>query len=342
MTPPPPTCSDALLVAAEYGDSEQLLAALDSGESPACVDSDDRTPLHLAAQANEHEVALHLLRLGATMSQDAFGRAPLHSAASKGHVSMSELLLDAKAYIELVDVAGRAPLHYSARGGHQAMVSMLLSRGAAIDRADGDNRTALHHASRADEFLSVTLELLDRGADLVRQDIIGFTPLHHACFEAQNSTIFELLERGADIYALDYSGWNPLVHAASQNHEVLVRDLVTYLLKPKTYPMPDPSKFIKQDINDPVFLGLPGFVLALFGVLFSFFCCVVPAMWWLRRFARLRKPYISYLTDEERESFLKEIFQQVEASDHLKKLCDEWDRVPVNGLADLHRVKNKG
>merc|ERR1711957_362069 len=272
---------------------------------------------------------------------DNFGRSALHDATCAGHLSMAGLLISTNAYIMITDVALRTPLHYAARGGHHAVVSLLLSKGASIDEPDSHSRTALHYACRSDDFLNVTQTLLERGAEISRKDVVGFTPLHFACVENTSETVKMLLSWNADLYALDSQGWNPLIHAAANGFEELVNWIVVETLQPETYPLPDPANFDRQDMNQAVFLGLPGYVFALGSVLVAFLCCICPAMSWLRRYARLHKAYVVSATDEELEDFMKEVFDSVMNDGSHDQMCLEWDRVPVHTLQDLHRVKNK-
>ena len=79
------------------------------------------------------------------MSIDNMGRAPLHFAAAAGHLSAAELLLNAKAYLELEDATQRTALHHASRGGHVEVSELLLDMGSRIDPVDGDSCTTSSH-----------------------------------------------------------------------------------------------------------------------------------------------------------------------------------------------------
>jgi len=275
-------CSAAMLAAARYGDEAQLLLSLQL-ESPGCVDEQRRTPLHLAAEWNQRNASLHLLAAGALMDRDIRGRAPLHNAATAGHTGMVDLLLDAGAYVELEDGALRRPVHIAAREGHLEVLRLLLDRGAGVNVMDGDQRTALHHTARGDALFNLTELLLSRGADLMLRDVVGFGALHYACREGQRLTAARLLDLGADLYAMDGTGWNPLVHAAAAGHEALVAQLVTQNLKPREYPLPDPSRFLPEGGTGGDLLASHGWLLALLAVAACACCTMALAMWRLRR-----------------------------------------------------------
>ncbi|CAE7882627.1 ankrd52 [Symbiodinium sp. KB8] len=63
----------------------------------------------------------------------------------------------------------------------------------------------------------------------------------------------------------------------------------------------------------------------------------------IRRFRRLKKPYEVEDADESADDFITELFVYLgEQPGQLSQLAQEWDRVNVNAISDLHRVKTKG
>merc|ERR1712224_490511 len=201
---------------------------------------------------------------------------------------------------------------------------MGLAEGASLVALDMDRRSALHYAVRGDVFLNVTKLLVERGADIERADIIGFRPLHVSCYENQQATAAFLVGLGADLYAMDKAGWNPLVHAAAREHVSLVDWLIVETLKPRKFPLPNPDMFVRQDITAPVFGGMPGWLLALLVIFISMGAFIPPACCILRRFDRLRKPYICSQKDEDLEEFVNEIFDLLHArKGEQEKVCQE-------------------
>jgi len=285
------------------------------------------------------QAALHLLAAGALMDRDVYGRSPLHMSVIAGEANMTNVLLDAGAYIELRDNNAKTPLHHAAFQGHTTLIDLLLSRAAIIDALDGDLRTPLHYTSHWDAFINSTDQLTSRGASLEPQDIIGFTPLHYACHENQPATVTKLLDLGVDIYAMDEAGFNPLIHAAAEGHKELVNSLIVRVLQPPTYPTPDPANFITQDLTKPT-LGLPAW---LFAFLITFMCgmaIVCPAVILMRRFTMLRKPYIVDTSDEIIEAFIESVWGDVNlTAESQHQICQDWDKLPTHTLKDLHRVK---
>jgi hypothetical protein len=110
----------------------------------------DESPLMLAALKGENELCQLMIRQGADVNKP--GWAPLHYAATNGHLDIMRLLLDESAYIDAASPNNTTPLMMAARYGTPAAVKLLLEAGAdpmlrndlgltAIDFAHRDNRT---------------------------------------------------------------------------------------------------------------------------------------------------------------------------------------------------------
>jgi len=283
--------------------------------------------------------ALHLLAAGALMDRDDFGRSPLHSSTIAGQVNMTNLLLDAGAYIELRDHNRKTPLHHAAFQGHSTLLNLLLTRSANIDALDGDLRAPLHYTSQWDAFLNSTKVLIKRGASLQLGDVIGFTPLHYSCHENQMASVDLLLDSNVDIYSMDNAGWNPLMHAAAEGHKELIDRLINRVLKPKSYPTPDPSGFDTQNPSKPI-LGMPAWLFAMVTICMCSSAIIIPAVTFMRRFTMVRKAYICDLTDATIEVFIEEVWGDVgNSKESQKELAAEWEKLPAHTLKDLHRVK---
>jgi ankyrin repeat protein len=75
----------------------------------------------------------------------------------------------------------------------------------------------------------VLLFLVDAGADVNREDSIGWTPLHFACYNGQHSIAKILIEGGADIEASiksGWPGWTPLHWACYGNYRSVAKLLI--------------------------------------------------------------------------------------------------------------------
>eukprot|EP00933_Yihiella_yeosuensis_P044858 TRINITY_DN40134_c0_g1_i1.p1 TRINITY_DN40134_c0_g1~~TRINITY_DN40134_c0_g1_i1.p1 ORF type:complete len:435 (+),score=68.07 TRINITY_DN40134_c0_g1_i1:29-1306(+) len=338
--PPAPRCSLALLEAVKSGDRAQVQLSLALNESVYCVNDMRETPLHIAAENGQREVALDLLAAGVFMSADNLGRGPLHLAAGSGHIEVATLLLQANAYIELKDAALRTPLHHAARFGHLNVVKLLLEDGAFIDAPDGVGRIPLHYTCRSDTLLNTTKFLIERGSNFEAEDLIGFRPLHYSCTQNQLYTSRHLLVTGSDTYAMDKAGWNPMIHAASQGFYELTDELVVWTNKPKKYPQPTGEFFVKQDIINTTTMGMPSIVFIILVACCASACVVAPSRVIVKRYQRVETPYVVNTEDEEHEAFMDNlIFFVGEAKGAQAQVIQEWNRLPIAAIADLHRVK---
>ena len=72
----------------------------------------------------------------------------LHLAASAGHTTICQRLVDAGSPLDEITEAGLygAALHYAAGKGHLSIVNLLLEAGANKDTLSEDNCTPLYYA----------------------------------------------------------------------------------------------------------------------------------------------------------------------------------------------------
>lgn len=151
------------------------------------VDSEKRSPLHLACAEGQFEVAKLLLLNGAdAMQRDKNGSTPMDEAIKSKHLDMLELLrsfggvLPAHlASTEEADKQNGLDLVHLASRGHLNRVACLLGRGMDVNFANYDSRTALHLAC-AEGHLEVVKCLIEAGADITVKDRWGVTPLQEA------------------------------------------------------------------------------------------------------------------------------------------------------------------
>lgn len=88
----------------------------------------DESPLMLASLQGLTEVCQQLIAKGADVNKP--GWAPLHYAATRGHLAVMTLLLDNHAYIDAASPNGSTPLMMAAHYGTSSAVKLLLEAGA--------------------------------------------------------------------------------------------------------------------------------------------------------------------------------------------------------------------
>ena len=208
-----------LHIAAQEGHVEVAYWILMEGADCGVANQFGDTALHHAARWNHVEVARLLLKGGAPVNaRNSLGWTPLHSAvAYSASVDMADALLDAGGDVAAGDAWGRCPIHFAASNGDARAVAMLMSRGAVVDSVTAEGDTPLHYAVGYGHSHVVAL-LLRTGANVRRRKRGGVTALHFAAAEGHDECVQLLLEDGADADAVDDTGVTPLHMAAGGEH----------------------------------------------------------------------------------------------------------------------------
>jgi ankyrin repeat protein len=107
----------------------------------------DESPLMLAALAGDLATCQKLIAKDADVNKT--GWAPLHYAATNGHVAVMQLLLDENAYIDAESPNKTTPLMMAASYGTTEAVKFLLEAGADPTLKNELNLTALDFAQKA-------------------------------------------------------------------------------------------------------------------------------------------------------------------------------------------------
>lgn len=164
------------------------------------------------------------------------GFTPLHTAASRGQLTVARFLLDSRANVNAKSANGETPLTLAAVQGHRAMVELLVGRGADVNLRAGGGYTALHQVALRG-FLAVAEVLVANKADLEirNSDQNGeATALHLAAGAGQTTLAEFLITKGANVNALDKNGQTPLLHAAMSGHAATVKALLAAKAAPNT------------------------------------------------------------------------------------------------------------
>jgi ankyrin repeat protein len=222
----------ALFFACEHPRIFGLL--LEHGLSPHARDSLASTVLMECAKVGG-EAGLDTLEqtLKCRVSVDNFdhaGRTALHYAALDGNDEMAVLLLRYGASPAPLDDNGATPAMLAAGGGHAAVIHAIVrassTRQARLDSADFQKRTGLHYAAAGNHAQAIAA-LLQYGADPAKRDQYGRTPLILAAADGHAEAVGALLAHGASILnAQDESGDGALLAAARAGSLDVVKALI--------------------------------------------------------------------------------------------------------------------
>lgn len=187
---------DDFFVAIKQDDAKAVTALLSRG-----FDANTRNPagesgLALAIREPALKVASTLIASPKTNveARNAKDESPLMLASLKGLLDVAKQLIDRGAD---VNKPGWAPLHYAATNGHVAVMDLLLENHAYIDAASPNGSTPLMMASLYGTASAVKL-LLEAGADPLLKNEQGLTAIDfaHRDSRAESAEIIAAFVRG--------------------------------------------------------------------------------------------------------------------------------------------------
>jgi len=180
-----------LLWAIENNKLWDVTELLKKGANPDIPNQDGYTPLMIAAQTKNLQLARVLLDAGAKLdTRNKFGETAIMLASYHGQTELVRQL-----YIKGAEINhhGWNPLIYAASGGHLDILRLLLTGEADINSTSDNGTTALMMAVRGNHVDAVTF-LLSNGANPAIRNEHGDNALNWA--QKQNhQTLVELLKK---------------------------------------------------------------------------------------------------------------------------------------------------
>lgn len=156
--------------AAAQGHARVIDVLLKQRCEPEVKDKWKNDPL-LIAVASGNFPAVELLLNHSSKMRTHSAQAPLLLVSAKeGHQSVTELLLDHGANLEIGDESGNTPLHFAVAQGHERLANLLLSRRADAKAKSRNGHLPLHWAAYHGNEPLVKL-LLNHGDEFQTQDV---------------------------------------------------------------------------------------------------------------------------------------------------------------------------
>ena len=165
-------------IAIKQDDPRVISALLSRGFDPDTVDPQGLPGLYLALREGSLKVAQALVDWPKTNVEvrTAADESPLMMACLKGHLEMVKKLIARDAD---VNKPGWAPLHYAATNGHLAIMELLLEHHAFVDAESPNGTTPLMMAAHYGTPAAVKL-LLESGADPAMKNQLGLSAIDFA------------------------------------------------------------------------------------------------------------------------------------------------------------------
>ncbi|HBK44096.1 MULTISPECIES: ankyrin repeat domain-containing protein [unclassified Polynucleobacter] len=196
---------DDFTKAAKFDDVSEVQSLLKAGVSPNTLDPKGNPMLIVAIRDKSKKVTDLLLTNPATNVNLAnkSGENALMMAAFDGDLpTVKMLVLEKKAS---VNKRGWAPIHYAATNGHLQIVQFLMTHGAKVNAFSPSETTPLMMAigSGNDELIKY---LLDNGADLSLRNHEGYTAIDIAQLFGKDDIRDGLTSRWQKLYKEPYPG----------------------------------------------------------------------------------------------------------------------------------------
>ena len=220
--------------ASKAGDVDAVRKLVGSGADVNARNSEDDTPLNVAALSGKKEVIRVLVKeCGCSPHTKGFhGRTLLHNACKGGHVDVArKLVTEYGADVNARDNSDNTPLTLAARfNGKMELINMLVKEYGCSPHTKGQyGRTLLHQACDGGHVDVARKLVTEYGADVNARDNNDSTPLNLAASLSGNTELACMLidEFGCSPHIKGRVGRTPLHSACEGGHVDVARKLVT-------------------------------------------------------------------------------------------------------------------
>jgi cytohesin len=207
-----------LNLAAERGQTEVAALLLGMGADPTIGDRENSQPIHLAAISGSVPILDLILGKGIDIdTRDINLMTPLLFAASRGQAEMCRHLIKLGADVKARDINGLGPLHMISISGNVDIMNLLVEKGAQVNAKSERGYTPLHSAVSYGRTDAVKF-LVGHGADIKAESSQGEQPLNWAFGRNSHDAAEYLISKGADVNHKDINGFTPMHNAAGRGN----------------------------------------------------------------------------------------------------------------------------
>ncbi|MDF1539773.1 MAG: ankyrin repeat domain-containing protein [Candidatus Thorarchaeota archaeon] len=220
-----------LINAASDGDLESVKKAVEDG---ADVNAQDEffkdTALHKAASAGHESVVEYLIENGSDMLfMNGVDFTPLHLAARDGQISVVRLILEKIDTIPeriLNDAIHVASMSVSGSDLIVRLLDDFRTKQVKPSTSSLESGTASLLESSENGDLEGAVAAIESGANVNATDGRGMTPLLWASLRGHLEIVEYLLDHGADIKKTNTAEWTALMEASLEGHAEIVKLLI--------------------------------------------------------------------------------------------------------------------
>ncbi len=193
---------EALIEAAERGDTAAVRQLLDAGTPVNGRDARGRNAVLAATQGGHVEAARLLIERGADVNaQDTIYDSAFLLAGARGHTEIVRLALAAGANLASTNRYGGTALIPACQNGHVETVRVLVQSGINLNHVNNLGWTALLETiilgNGGPAQVDIVRLLIDHGASVNLGDRQGVRPLAHAVQRGQDAIVSMLRRAGA-------------------------------------------------------------------------------------------------------------------------------------------------
>lgn len=207
----------ALSLASHYNHSEAVTLLIKAGAPQNYRDKYGNTALFLAYHRGHLNVVRAFIAAGVdkTTVLDAIAKIITRNPTSPDQIEMVKLLIKecSKQDLETVNDQGDTFLMRASLRGSLEIVKLLIEAGVDLNNHNTMNWTTALMQATKNNHLDTLKYLIDRGAALNKQDVNGYTALHHAVIVGRLDAAKMLISNKADLNVRSHEGITPLMQA---------------------------------------------------------------------------------------------------------------------------------